>query len=63
MKAKLNQNLPFCGAWLAESEKHVALDLRVLSSSSMLGVEITFKKVIKKKKEKKIGNQQGEHCF
>ena len=32
------------GAWLAQSVKHVTLDLRVVSSSPMLGIELTFKK-------------------
>ena len=31
------------GAWLAQSEEHVSLDLGVVSSSPMLGVEITLK--------------------
>ena len=31
------------GAWLAQSEEHVIVDLRVMSSSSTLGVEITKK--------------------
>ena len=32
------------GAWLAQSVEHATLDLEVVSSSSTLGVEITFKK-------------------
>jgi len=36
------------GAWLAQSEEHAILDLRVMSLSPTLGVEIT-----KKKKQKK----------
>ena len=28
------------GAWLAESEEHVTLDLGVVSSSPMLGIEV-----------------------
>ena len=32
---------PSRGAWLAQSEEHVTLDLRVVSSSPTLGVEIT----------------------
>ena len=31
------------GTWLAQSEEHMSLDLRVVSSSPMLGVEITLK--------------------
>ena len=34
----------FWDAWLAQSVEHVTLDLRVLSSSLMLGIEMTFKK-------------------
>ena len=30
------------GTWLAQSGEHAILDLRVLSSSPTLGVEITF---------------------
>ena len=30
------------GAWLAESVQHVTLDLRVVSSSPRLGMELTF---------------------
>ena len=30
------------GAWLAQSAEHAALDLEVVGSSPMLGVEITF---------------------
>ena len=30
------------GAWLAQSKENVALDLRGVSSSSVLGVEITY---------------------
>ena len=29
------------GTWLAQSEEHVVLDLRVVSLSLLLGVEIT----------------------
>ena len=29
------------GAWLAKSEKHATLDLQVLNSSLMLGIEMT----------------------
>lgn len=36
-------------AWLAQLNEHMTLDLRIMSSSSMLSVEITEKK--KKKKE------------
>ena len=32
------------GAWLAPSVEHAALDLKVVSSSAMLGVELTLKK-------------------
>ena len=31
------------GTWLAQSEEHATLDLGVVNSSSMLGVEITKK--------------------
>ena len=31
----------FGGTWLTQSVEHVTLDLGVVSSSSMLGVEIT----------------------
>ena len=31
------------GAWLAQSVEHVTLDLEVVGSSPMLGVEITLK--------------------
>ena len=30
------------GTWLAQSEEHVALDLRVMSSCPTVGVEITY---------------------
>ena len=30
------------GAWLAQSVKHATLDPRVVSSSPMLGVDITY---------------------
>ena len=33
----------FKGAWLASSEKHVTLDLGVVSSGPTLGVKITLK--------------------
>jgi len=46
---RLKENNWFWGAWLAQSEEHVTLDLRVMSSSSALGVEIT-KKINKLKK-------------
>ena len=35
----LTSNIP--GAWLAQSEEHLALDLRVVSLSPMLSIEIT----------------------
>ena len=38
------QNDIFRGAWLAQSEERVTLDLRDVSSSPWLGVEPTFKK-------------------
>ena len=31
-------------AWLAQSVEHVTLDLKVVSTSPLLGVEITLKK-------------------
>ena len=37
------------GAWVAQSEKHVILDLGVISSSPMSGVEITKKNKLKKR--------------
>ena len=37
------------GVWLAQSVEHATLDLGVMHSSAMLGVEITLKK--KKEKE------------
>jgi len=37
------------GTWLAQSAEHVALDVRVMSSSPMLGIEHTFKNKRKKK--------------
>lgn len=41
------------GAWLAQWEEHVPLDLRVMGSSPTLGVEISKnnEKKIQKKKE------------
>ena len=37
------------GAWLAQSEEHVTLDLRIMSSSPMLGIEVILKKNFFKK--------------
>ena len=37
----------YWGAWLAWSEEHMTFDLRVRSSSPMLGVEITYKNLKK----------------
>ena len=34
----------FWGAWLAQSLEHATLDLRVMSSSPMLVIEVTLKK-------------------
>ena len=39
--SKIKQKLQSWGAWLAHSVQHVTLDLRVMSSSPMLGVEPT----------------------
>ena len=36
------------GTWRVQSVEHVTLDLGVVSSSPMLGVEITFKNRLKK---------------
>ena len=46
------RNKSFWGAWLAESEEHVTLDLKVLNLSPTLGVEITKKNnyILKRKK-------------
>ena len=38
------------GAWLAQLEEHTALDLRIVTSSPMLGYQHGFKKCIKLKK-------------
>ena len=40
-KKVLSKDVYKGGAWLAQSEEHPTLDLRVVSSSSVLGVEIT----------------------
>jgi len=37
------------GTWLAELAEHVTLDLRVMSSSPTLGVELTLGKKKKKR--------------
>ena len=37
----INKNYFLWGAWLALSEEHATLDLRIMSLSPMLGVEIT----------------------
>lgn len=36
----------FWGTWLAQSVEHAALDLEVMSSSPMLGIELILKKEI-----------------
>lgn len=36
------------GSWLVQSPEHVTLDLRVVSSNSTLGVEITEENILKK---------------
>ena len=40
-KITKKKKIYFWGTWLAQSEEYVALDLEVMSSSPMLGVEIT----------------------
>ena len=40
----MHQDLLVSGAWLAQSVKHVALDLGVVSLSPMFCIEITLKK-------------------
>ena len=40
---KRDQNRKGLGTWLVQLEEHVTLDLRVVSSSLVLGVEITKK--------------------
>ena len=37
---------PMRGTWLAQWVEHVTLDLRVVSSSPMLGVELTEKRIV-----------------
>ena len=32
--------------WLAQSVEYATLDLRVMNSSPMLGIELSFKKII-----------------
>ena len=44
--------MPTMGARLAQSVEHATLDLGVVSSSPVLGVEITKKKKKKKKNHK-----------
>ena len=38
-------------AWLAQSVEHATLDLRVVSLGPTCGVEFTYNKKLKKKKE------------
>ena len=45
----INANIPW-GAWLAQLEKHLTHDFRVISSSLMWGIEITLKKKTNKPK-------------
>ena len=42
------------GGWLAPSEEHGTLDLRVMSLSPTLGIEITYIENLKKKKERNV---------
>ena len=49
------------GAWLAQSVERVTLDLRGLSSSHMLGIEITIKKIFfLESMNKQAGGLEGE---
>ena len=42
------RNIHYRSAWLVQSVTHVTFDLRVMSSSSTLGAEITLKRTKKR---------------
>ena len=42
-KSKKYKNIRIEGAWLAQLVEHATLDLGVMSSSSMLGIELMLK--------------------
>ena len=48
----MRETLLVLGAWLAQRVEHATLDLRVVSLSSRLGIEITLKKKKTKNFEK-----------